>query len=189
MTFVRTLVLVLCLALAAGACATRGGTPRPRPFPGATLPPGQTDTGPVPEQAAGPGEDAEAGSHAVAPGDPPDVVRTALELLGVPYRFGGSDPSGFDCSGLVQYVFAQVGVRLPRSARDQHAAGEEIDLEDAEPGDLLFYEIGNKVDHVAIYLGDGEALHAPARGRSVIVASIELPYWKERFVDAVRVLD
>ncbi|HUP92136.1 MAG TPA: C40 family peptidase [Solimonas sp.] len=118
-----------------------------------------------------------------------NVVLEALGQVGRPYRAGGASPDGFDCSGLVQYVFAQAGIRLPRSAREQHAKGNAIDVDDAEPGDLLFYRIGGKVDHVGIYLGDGEALHAPGTGRAVIVAPIGLPYWKERFVDAVRVLE
>lgn len=117
------------------------------------------------------------------------IVVEALGQVGRPYRYGGSTPAGFDCSGLVQYVFAQAGVKLPRSASEQHAAGDEIDLDDAEPGDLLFYEVNGKVDHVAIYLGDGQALHAPASGRRVIVASIGLQYWRDRFVDAVRVIE
>lgn len=117
------------------------------------------------------------------------IVLEALGQVGRPYRYGGADPEGFDCSGLVQYVFAQAGVKVPRSSREQHAAGDEIDLDEAEPGDLLFYRISGKVDHVAIYLGDGEAIHAPATGRKIIVASIALPYWKDRFVDAVRVLE
>lgn len=118
------------------------------------------------------------------------IVLDALGQVGRPYRYGGSTPEGFDCSGLVQYVFAQSGVVLPRTTREQHAAGVEIDIDDIEPGDLLFYRFASgKVDHVAIYLGDGEAIHAPARGRAVIVASVDLPYWKKHFVDAVRVLE
>lgn len=118
------------------------------------------------------------------------IVLDALGQVGRPYHYGGSTPDGFDCSGLVQYVFAQSGITLPRTTREQHSAGDEIDVDDIEPGDLLFYRFeSGKVDHVAIYLGDGEAIHAPARGRAVIVASVDLPYWKKHFVDAVRVLD
>lgn len=118
------------------------------------------------------------------------IVLDALGQVGRPYRYGGSTPEGFDCSGLVQYVFAQSGIALPRTTREQHAAGAGIDVDDIEPGDLLFYRFeGGKVDHVAIYLGDGEAIHAPARGRAVIVAAIDLPYWKKHFVDAVRILE
>lgn len=116
------------------------------------------------------------------------IVLESLGQVGRPYRAGGASPDGFDCSGLVQYVFAQAGVKLPRTAQQQHALGDDIEPDEAEPGDLFFYRINGKVDHVAIYLGDGEALHAPGTGRAVIVASVELPYWKDRFVDAVRVL-
>ncbi|MFP5306872.1 MAG: C40 family peptidase [Gammaproteobacteria bacterium] len=118
------------------------------------------------------------------------IVLEALGQVGRPYRSGGTTPEGFDCSGLVQYVFAQAGIALPRTAREQHEAGERVDVDEIEPGDLLFYRFnGRKVDHVAIYLGDGQAIHAPASGRAVIVAGVDLPYWKKHFVDAVRVLD
>jgi len=117
------------------------------------------------------------------------LVLEALGQVGRPYRWGGGTPDGFDCSGLVQYVYAQTGLSVPRTAREQHAMGGPIDLDDAEPGDLLFYSFaGRKVDHVAIYLGDDQAVHAPASGRTVIVASVHLAYWKKHFIDAVRIL-
>lgn len=118
------------------------------------------------------------------------IVLEALGQIGRPYRHGGTTPDGFDCSGLAQYVYAQSGVSLPRSTREQHGAGKRIDLDQARPGDLLFYRISGKarVDHVAIYLGDGEALHAPASGKKVIVARVSDPWWSRRFVDAVSVL-
>lgn len=118
------------------------------------------------------------------------IVLDALGQVGRPYRLGGSAPSGFDCSGLVQYVYAQAGLQVPRTARQQHEAGREIPMSRAQPGDLLFYSFGGKgVDHVAIYLGDDQAVHAPASGRSVIVASVHLPYWKRHFVDAARIIE
>ena len=117
------------------------------------------------------------------------IVLDALGQVGRPYRYGGTAPDGFDCSGLVQYVFLQSGIKLPRTTREQHEAGRKIDLDDAVPGDLLFYSFsGRGIDHVAIYLGDDEAVHAPASGRSVIVAGVHLKYWQRHFVDAVRVL-
>ena len=92
--------------------------------------------------------------------------------------------------GLVQYVYAQSGVKLPRSSRDQSELGEEIDLEDAEPGDLLFYSFtGGRIDHVALYLGDGQAVHAPASGRQIIVAPVAQKYWMKKFVEARDVLN
>lgn len=117
------------------------------------------------------------------------LVLDALGQIGRPYRYGGTTPDGFDCSGLVQYVYAQHGLRLPRTTREQHKYGEEIDLDDAEPGDLLFYSFGGRrVDHVALYLGDGQAVHAPASGRHVIVAPVAQRWWMDRYVDAVRVI-
>jgi cell wall-associated NlpC family hydrolase len=117
------------------------------------------------------------------------LVLEALGQIGRPYRYGGSTPEGFDCSGLVQYVYAQAGIALPRTT-GEHRVGRRINLEDAQPGDLLFYRFsgGRKIDHVALYLGDGQALHAPARGRTVIVAGVAERYWMERMAGAVRVL-
>ncbi len=119
------------------------------------------------------------------------IVFEATGQIGRPYRYGGTTPEGFDCSGLARYVYAQAGVSLPRSTREQHAAGKTIKITQAQPGDLLFYRFakgGGGVDHVAIYLGEGEAVHAPASGRTVIVASVGDPWWEKRFVDAVRVI-
>lgn len=117
------------------------------------------------------------------------IVLDALGQVGRPYHYGGTSPDGFDCSGLVQYVYGLAGVQLPRTTREQHAYGRKVDLDDAEPGDLLFYSFtGHGIDHVAIYLGDDEAVHAPASGRSVIVAGVHLKYWQRHFVDARRVL-
>lgn len=119
------------------------------------------------------------------------IVLDALGQVGRPYRYGGASPdSGFDCSGLIQYIFAQSGIRIPRTTLEQRAIGVEIDEDDILPGDLLFYRFGSgKVDHVALYLGDGQAIHAPASGRSIIVASVDLKYWRQRFVEAVRIVE
>lgn len=117
------------------------------------------------------------------------IVLEALGQIGRPYRYGGTTPDGFDCSGLVRYVYAQAGLTVPRSSREQHQAGDTIELDDAEPGDLLFYSFsGHGIDHVALYLGDGQAVHAPSTGRQVIVAPVANRWWMDRYVDAVRVI-
>lgn len=117
------------------------------------------------------------------------VVLEALGQVGRPYRHGGATPDGFDCSGLVQYVYREAGISLPRTTVEQLKSGRRVKRRELEPGDLLFYRFSRRpVDHVAIYLGDGQAVHAPANGRAVIVAGIDLPHWKRRYVDAVRVL-
>jgi cell wall-associated NlpC family hydrolase len=108
------------------------------------------------------------------PGHPPfslsAVYRTALRYQGVPYVFGGADPSGFDCSGYVMFVYAQYGVRLPHSVHMQDALGTRISQADAQPGDLVIF---NDESHDGFYAGDGMILHAPYPGASVRVQ----PLW------------
>lgn len=97
-----------------------------------------------------------------------DVVRTARQYLGVRYVLGGATPKAFDCSGLVQWVFAQHGIALPRTARQQAALGQAPRAgEPLEPGDLLFFHGGNGAQHIAIYVGNDTILHASSRSRRV----------------------
>jgi len=119
------------------------------------------------------------------------IKRTALAQVGRPYRSGGATPSGFDCSGLAQYVFAQNGIKLPRTSADQRGVGKDgLDLDEAKVGDLLFYKVDSwfGVDHVAIYIGDGYAVHAPVSGRAVVVTDMTTKFWKKHFVEGVNVL-
>jgi cell wall-associated NlpC family hydrolase len=116
------------------------------------------------------------------------VVARARGLLGAPYRYGGADPaSGFDCSGLVHYVFAQSGVRLPRTAESQQGAALRVEREALAPGDLVFFRLPEP--HVGIYAGAGEFIHAPGRGRGVEVARLEDPWYVLAFAGAGRVPD
>jgi len=100
------------------------------------------------------------------------VVSIAKQYLGIPYRWGGTNPkTGLDCSGLTQLVFRQVGVNLPRVSRDQAKVGREISsLKDAQPGDLVFFH--SPVSHVGIYIGDGKMLEAPHTGADVRIRTI-----------------
>jgi cell wall-associated NlpC family hydrolase len=107
----------------------------------------------------------------------------------VPYRNGGSDPSGFDCSGFVQYVFAKFGTALPREVRDQYQAGKPIDLDDVAAGDLLFFEtVSRGASHVGMAVGDGQFVHAPSSRGVVRVERYSVSYWASRFVGARRVV-
>ena len=99
------------------------------------------------------------------------VVDTALSYQGVPYRWGGESPDGFDCSGLVQHVFARHGVTLPRVAKDQAQVGSPVALSDLQPGDLVFF--GSPVDHVGIYAGGGKMVAAPHTGDVVKLQSFD----------------
>ncbi len=110
-----------------------------------------------------------------------------MQMVGVPYKWGGSTPQGFDCSGLVQYAYANAGRRLPRTASAQMDASAPLTLERAEAGDLLFFRDGSRTSHVAIYLGQGRFVHAPSTGRQVSVDTFGNPYWRLRFARAGRV--
>jgi cell wall-associated NlpC family hydrolase len=116
------------------------------------------------------------------------LVRTALEFLGAPYRNGGSDPSGFDCSGFVQWVFGRHGLAMPREVRDQYEVGRKIDLHDVQQGDLLFFAtVARGATHVGIALGSGRFVHAPSARGVVRVEPYTASYWARRFLGARRV--
>jgi cell wall-associated NlpC family hydrolase len=116
------------------------------------------------------------------------LLETALGQIGRPYRYGGGDGEGFDCSGLARHVYAEAGIALPRTAAEQRRAGRPIDLANAMPGDLVFFQMGSGT-HVGIYVGDGRVVHAPARGKEVTVTSVTTPYWKQRLAAVVRILE
>lgn len=123
----------------------------------------------------------------VEPASP--LVSTALGLIGVPYLNGGSGPSGFDCSGFVQYVFARHGWRLPREVREQYLAGSVVALGDVIAGDLVFFEtVSRGASHVGIAVGGNRFVHAPSARGVVRVETYSSAYWSTRFVGARRVM-
>lgn len=118
-----------------------------------------------------------------------DVALQALSFLGVPYRYGGSDPQrGFDCSGLVRHVAQSVlGLDLPRSAEAQARVGQSVPRDALAAGDLVFFNTrGRRYSHVGIYIGDGRFVHAPARRGQVRVEEVDASYWRTRFNGARR---
>lgn len=133
---------------------------------------------------------AESGKSADGQGKMKTVLQRALALLGTPYRWGGTSPDkGFDCSGLVGYVFRNaLGIELPRVSRDMARSGELIsDRAKLSEGDLVFFGRSGLVDHVGIYLGEGRFVHAPRTGKDVMVSSMETGYWSGKFMQARRV--
>jgi len=195
MADLRPAALVLVAFIASG-CASSGAVPKP--FPGASTPAGRPAA--TPPRIAGPspaGEGADplaASPDAVIVPPVPDVtpgtlaLATALDLRGVPYRNGGSDPNGFDCSGLVQWAFARNGRALPREAREQFLVGREIDRDEVQAGDLLFFDTGsNSVSHVGIALDAENFVHAPRSNGVVRVERFTSNYWSRRYVGARRV--
>jgi cell wall-associated NlpC family hydrolase len=106
----------------------------------------------------------------------------------VPYRNGGVDPSGFDCSGFVKYVFEQHGVAMPREAREQFSTGRAIDPAMLEPGDLVFFTtVAPGASHVGIAIGGDQFVHAPSSNGVVRVENLSSQYWSLRFIGARRV--
>jgi cell wall-associated NlpC family hydrolase len=97
------------------------------------------------------------------------AVRIAASELGVPYRYGGSSPSGFDCSGLVAYVYAKLGISLPHNAAAQYSYGRSVDRGHLKPGDLVFF---HGLGHVGLYIGHGRIIHAPQSGERVSIQSL-----------------
>jgi cell wall-associated NlpC family hydrolase len=178
-------LFIALLAAGTAACATTGATPRPFPLPagpGSANPATGTEpevpaTAPVPAPAA----------------DGYQISGAALAFRGAPYRNGGSDPSGFDCSGFVWYVFDQHGVRLPRTVSEQFRAGTEVNPGELRAGDLVFFDtifkggVRQFATHVGILIGGDEFVHAPSSTGEVRVERLGTSYWGPRFVGARRV--
>lgn len=119
---------------------------------------------------------------------PARIEEVATSWLGVPYRYGGVDERGLDCSSLVQNVFADLGVRLPRTTKAQRALGAPVAARSAEPGDLLFFALeSTRVNHVGIVLGPDRFIHASS-SRGVVIDRLMDDYFRRRLVEARRVL-
>jgi cell wall-associated NlpC family hydrolase len=117
------------------------------------------------------------------------VVGTALALRGTPYRNGGSDVNGFDCSGFTQYVFSRYGIALPRDVRAQYQTGTSVRPAELTPGDLVFFTTTSPdVSHVAIVVGGDQFVHAPSSTGVVRVEHLSASYWSQRYIGARRVL-
>jgi cell wall-associated NlpC family hydrolase len=157
----RLAVLAAAIVITS-ACANRGTPPR---FPGAIR-------SPRPASEAGAG-----------------VAETAERLEGTPYRSGGSDTAGFDCSGFVRYVFARHGVTLPRSVREQFQAGLAVPRDSLVAGDLVFFSTSAPgATHVGIILRDDWFVHAPSERGVVRAERLATAYWAKRYVGARRIL-
>ena len=178
------------MSISVAACSSRAV---PRPFPGAPAPPTtSSEPSPLPSPGPSPGP-----SPVTSPGpsprlgaEPSAVIATALALRGTQYRNGGSEPSGgFDCSGLVQWVFSQHGTPLPRETREQYEIGTKVDQDEVRPGDLVFFKTVSKgPSHVGIALGGGEFVHAPSsRGVVRVESYTKTEYWADRWLGARRI--
>ena len=198
----RVLVTAAAIA-AASACASTGAVYTPRPFPmpggggGVAIPvPAPADPAAAPPTAAPPAVAVVPAPKSAppVPGRAAGVVdgyalsSAALSLRGAPYRWGGTDPNGFDCSGLVTYVFGQHGLPMPREARDQFKVGKTVPRDRLEPGDLVFFStVAPGASHVGIAIGGDQFVHAPSERGVVRVDQLTTQYWASRFIGAKRV--
>ena len=179
--------IVISIAAVSGACASTGATPRPFPTPNA---PAAAAGAPRPSPPSAMPRPAARGGTSTA-GAAYEITGTALGLRGTPYRNGGADPAGFDCSGFVQWVFAQNGIRLPRDVEMQFAdAGKKVNLNDLHAGDLIFFHTeGNGASHVGLAIGGDEFVHAPSSRGVVRIERYTTNYWRHRIVGVRRIAD
>jgi hypothetical protein len=122
-----------------------------------------------------------------------DIINTAADLVGTPYRYGGVSSSGFDCSGLLYYLYSGVVSPFPRTSGDQARAGSYVDQKELLPGDLVFYATGSsrtQVTHAAVYVGNNAVIQAVSAGpqTGVVVTDMDERYWRNRYVTSRRVL-
>jgi cell wall-associated NlpC family hydrolase len=117
------------------------------------------------------------------------ILNTAERLIGTRYVLGGESPSGVDCSGLVQYAYAQAGIRVPRTASEQFQAGQS--RQNLLPGDLLFFRTDHtsRISHVGIYVGQGQMIHASSSNGQVRKVSLKQRYWQQHMVGGATYLD
>jgi peptidoglycan DL-endopeptidase LytE len=166
---------LVAAGMIAASCASTATVAPPVPFPLAPASPSSgSDVTPLAEPVVD------------------QIVRTALDLLGTPYSLGGDEPSaGFDCSGLVWYVFEQAHVSLPRTVADQYRIGQSVPVDQVRAGDLLFFQTTTDgPSHVGIALGsfgEGEFIHAPTEHGAVRVERFDTPYWRSRLLGVRRV--
>lgn len=119
-----------------------------------------------------------------------DIVNYLKQYMGTPYVWGGEDPSGFDCSGLMVWGFNHFGISLPRVTYDQINKGQAISMNGLRVGDLIFFDTDRSIagpDHVGIYAGDGKMLHTPRPGKAVELVSITQGYYMDRFMGGRRI--
>jgi len=115
------------------------------------------------------------------------ALSVAESRIGAPYRYGGTGPDAFDCSGLVAYAYRQAGITLPRTAAQQYAAVTPVRKRELRPGDLVFFRVdGRSVGHVGIYAGDERFVDAPQTGGTVRMANLDDSWYRQRYVGAGR---
>jgi len=117
------------------------------------------------------------------------IITTSRKYLGVPYKFGGTTPKGFDCSGYLQYIFNENGMQIPRTADEQYKIGTSITQNQLQSGDLVFFTTYEKgASHCGLYLGDGKFIHASS-SKGIHIDELNNFYWKPRYIGAKRIIN
>jgi len=143
---------------------------------------------PEPKPLSRSGDDVISAEKSTSPALGPRAVELARAQLGKPYQWGAAGPHKFDCSGLVQYVYSNLGVALPRVSGHQASAGVHVDRDELRPGDLVFFKLsGKRIDHVGIYVGKGKFIHAPRKHNPVRTDSLNDSWWRRKFKGGRRV--
>lgn len=143
---------------------------------------------PDPKPLSRSGQDVVAVEKSTPSGLGPRAAELAKAQLGKPYQWGAAGPHKFDCSGLVQYVYGNLGVALPRVSGHQASAGVHVDRDELRPGDLVFFKLsGQRIDHVGIYVGHGKFIHAPRKHSPVRTDSLNDSWWRRKFKGGRRV--
>ena len=122
-------------------------------------------------------------------GDADELISSAMGFIGVAYRFGGTSPTGFDCSGFMQYIFRKAfAVNLPRTSAEQANVGIPVSRSELRPGDMVFFRThGRRISHVGMYIGNDRFIHAPRTGKRIEITSLSGKYWNARYATARRV--
>ena len=172
-------------AAAAASHTTSASSPPapPSPPPASASPPSPPPASSSPPPPAPPPPTPPPPSSGPVGGGHPEAAAIAARYLGVPYRWGGASPSGFDCSGLVMYVYAQLGIALPHYTVAQYQRGVAVSRSQLQPGDLVFFD---GLAHVGIYIGNNQFIHAPHTGDVVKVSSIT-GWYAQTYVGARRI--
>ncbi len=174
----RGLCLSLMLALTVGGCSWEPlAEDQPEPVVVAAPSPGTTAAQRAPVRRLE--------SQPLRRGD--QAAAMAQRMIGTPYRWGGADLDGFDCSGLVQFSYAQAQLKVPRTTQAQRSFGRAVSRDALRRGDLVFFDIEGKANHVGLYLGDGQFVHAPSSGKRVQTESMRQDFYAQRFSGARRV--
>ena len=166
-SLVRGFALVIASCIAVSACSSQ----QPVASAGATQSQTQSQTQSRAEQPRTPGERA---------------AKVAESQIGTPYRYGGTTPSGFDCSGLVYYSYASIGKQVPRTTGELWKTALPVGRRDLRSGDILFFSISGKMSHVGMYIGNDRFVHAPSSGKVVSIQSLNSDFYSKAYLRAGR---